>query len=110
MDSKLLTIMQTMEEYLEAAGYGCGYSKKSINKFQKISTKFLNNIKKCKNENDFEKASIKYIKKLNLLNSKCDYELIETDQRELIVDMIFDVGAKHNFMFEDDFTDIHREW
>jgi hypothetical protein len=47
---------------------------------------------------------------LNKLNEKWDYELIETDQRELIVEMIFDLANSQNIDIEDDFTLEYREW
>ena len=112
MDNSLKEIIETMEDYLELVGDECGYNKKSISKFSKISHRYIKRVQKCNNENEFTKTSIDYIKKLNNLNKKCEYELIETDQRELIVSLIFDIANVQNIniSIEEDFTLEYREW
>ena len=73
---------------------------------------FILRMKKCKTFDKFQKLSIQYIVKLNKLNSKCDYELIENDQRELIIPMIFNLAKEQNIDAdeEEDFTIEYREW
>jgi hypothetical protein len=48
---------------------------------------------------------------LNALNERCDGQLIETDQRELICAFIIHAGALRGFNREDeDVTEEWREW
>ena len=112
MENKLNEIIETMEDYLELVGNDCGYNKKAIKKFNKISMKYLKKVNHCQTLNKFIDISIEYIKKLNILNDKYNNELIETDQRELIVSMIFEAADQQNIDIDidEDFTLEYREW
>ena len=45
---------------------------------------------------------------LNDLNEKCEYELLETDQREYVCEIIIQAGAIMGY--NDEFEDITEEW
>ncbi|WP_437920031.1 hypothetical protein [Sphingobacterium sp. LRF_L2] len=48
---------------------------------------------------------------LNQLNEKCDYELIETSEREQIADIIISAAADKGYTtLEEDITEEWREW
>ena len=49
--------------------------------------------------------------RLNKLNAKCEHELIETDQREYLCDVIIRAAALKGFIEADmDVTEKWREW
>lgn len=53
------------------------------------------------------------VKKLNQLNKRCDYQLIETDQREDICKIIIEAARQVGYTFppnDDDITYEWREW
>lgn len=47
---------------------------------------------------------------LNELNEKCDFELIETDEREQICEIIIEAARECGYQFTDGEEDITGEW
>jgi|GEM_PF-569654 len=96
-----------MLEYLEDVGE-CNYNKKDINTLKELSASFNN--KSVTSELEMLQSIKEYVQSLNELNEKCSYELIETDQREQIVDMILESSKAKGYEFDYDITEKYREW
>lgn len=112
MESILSGIVETMVDYLDYHECFRGYSEKSIIKFYKITKKYISKTKKCKYKTKFINITIKYIERLNRLNNNCYQELIESNQRDSIILMIYNLAAKQNLNLniEEDFTTVYRNW
>lgn len=64
------------------------YNKSDIENCMNIMNNFLEKIEIIKNKENALSLVEETIKKLNKLNEKCEYELIETEQREDICEII----------------------
>jgi hypothetical protein len=114
LKSRALESMKTyMESFLEDDD-DAGYTDKDIQKCQKILDDFLKSLAETPVDNK-QIVVMDVVKKtvlaLNKLNEKCDYCLIETDQREdlatLIVKAAGFVGVGNGV---DDMTEKWRKW
>ncbi len=92
--------------------YEVGYTQKDINKCGEILDSFIDDLIKSKqNEKLIMKSVKEVILKLNKLNEKCEYELIETDQREYICEFIENASIIAGLpKSENDITEKWREW
>lgn len=67
-------------------------------------------IKEPKNSAQILKCVESVVEKLNKLNEKCDFDLIETDQREELVPYIIDAAKLAGLVTAGDITEKWREW
>ena len=86
------------------------YSNSDIKTFGEILVTFNNSIQ---NHVTIEKALLevkRLVLGLNELNERCDFSLIETDQREDICQFIFDTLDENGVEFDGDVTEEWRDW
>ena len=87
------------------------YTEKDVEACMTLLNNFLDEI----SESDSKKQGMLCVKKvvlaLNDLNEKCEYELIETDQREQIAEIIILGGYVRGYNARrEDITEDWREW
>ncbi len=81
-------LAQEMESYLEEVGEGCGYSKTDIGICVAVVDSYLAAVSQVVNS-DWIMAEVQKVAiRLNNLNDRCNGGLIETDQRELICEIV----------------------
>jgi len=98
-----------MTEYMETTQPS--YSKKDIEECGKILTEYLSAISESQSKDEGMKIVQNTVEKLNALNEKCDFELIETSEREQIAEIIILAGSKKGYNTpEEDITEDWREW
>lgn len=91
----------------------CGYSKKDVQKCERLILDYLDELGKLSNPTDeLIMARVKkLVLALNRLNEKTDYCLIETDAREEIWQIIQDSAVKCGLTDpSEDITEEWREW
>ena len=72
---------------------------------------YLNKVENASSKEEAMKIVEKTVLALNGLNEKCEYELIETDQREDIAEILILAGNLKGFNSRDeDITEDWREW
>ena len=87
------------------------YTKKDVEECTNIVYTFLGAAEFAMDKGEFLKTVEISVKKLNRLNEKCQYQLIETDQREEIAGIMIRAGFLKGFNGEDeDVTEEWREW
>lgn len=87
------------------------YSKVEVDTCMDILTKYLMDIDKTANKDEAMKIVEGTVLALNALNKKCDFSLIETDQREDICDIIIQAGHEKGYNeLSEDITEEWREW
>ena len=109
-------IKQTLEslktgmiEYIEPGE--TEYSAKDVEKCINLIENFLTQIELTETKDSGMKLVEKVILKLNKLNEECEFELIETDQREQIADIIILAGNLKGYNERnEDITEEWREW
>jgi len=101
-----------MEEYL-AINKNVGYTIKDVNQVKEILESYFIKTRKIKNtnHNKFNILIEEIVINLNEMNSKCNYSLIETDQREMICSYMIKIAMYFHFIEEySDITETWREW
>jgi hypothetical protein len=91
--------------------FDAGYTHKHVDQFSVIIDEFLASLNKAPEaqKNEYIMAVVKNtILRLNKLNERCDYSLIETDQREAICPLI--IFAANQAGLESSQYDITEEW
>lgn len=87
------------------------YTKSDVEKCMSLIDNFLNEISKSDSKEVGILSAKKVVFELNELNEKCEYELIETEQREQIVDIIILAGHLKGYNGRnEDITEEWREW
>lgn len=87
------------------------YTKSDVEKCMSLIDNFLNEISKSDSKEVGLLSAKKVVLELNELNEKCEYELIETEQREQIVDIIILAGHLKGYNGRnEDITEEWREW
>ncbi len=87
------------------------YNKNDVETCTNLITGYLKDIENAKSKDEGMKIVEKTVKALNDLNKHCEYELIETDQREDIAEIIILAGCLKGFNSRDeDITEAWREW
>ncbi len=88
------------------------YTQADIDKCGEILDEYIDDlIKSNKNEKLIIESVKKVILELNMLNEKCEHELIETDQREDLCQFIEDTSIIAGLLkSENDITEEWREW
>ena len=87
------------------------YTENDVKKCMDIISKYLREIEITDSKEKAMKIVEKAVLSLNELNKNCKYELIETDQREDIVEIIILAGNLKGFNSRNnDITEDWREW
>jgi hypothetical protein len=98
-----------MIDYMQEGGVS--YTSKDVDKCIQLLVDYLTNISKTTTKVEGMKVVKKTVIALNELNVKCSYELIETDQREIICEIIIKAGHEKGFNeMAEDITQEWREW
>lgn len=98
-----------MIEYIEPGE--TEYTEKDVEKCINLIDNFLTELQQTETKDSGMKLVEKVVLKLNKLNEKCEFELIETDQREQIADIIILAGNLKGFNERnEDITEEWREW
>ncbi|MDP5076671.1 MAG: hypothetical protein NWQ09_06655 [Nonlabens sp.] len=105
----VVSVRASMMEYMEPGE--SAYTAKDVEKCMKLIDGFLGDMSAA----DSKKKALPHIKKvvlaLNDLNEACEYELIETDQREQLADIIILAGYLKGYNKRtEDTTEDWREW
>lgn len=107
IQSTLAALRSGMIDFMEHATY----QEADVEQCILIMRDYLGNM----NAVNHKEAAMQLVKsvvlKLNDLNEKCDYELIETDQREELAEIIIMAGHLKGFNgMDDDITEEWRDW
>lgn len=88
-----------------------GYTQKHIDKCEKILNDYIDSLislEEPKSDKEILKCVKKVVEQLNKLNEKCEFALIETDQREELVPFIQKAAEIAGIASGDD--DVTGEW
>lgn len=103
------TLKKSMIEYMKTAQPS--YSEKDVEQCENILIEFIQNIDKTTNRNDGLEVIKSTVLKLNDLNEKCDFQLIETGEREQIAEILITTGTQKGYnTINEDITEEWREW
>ena len=110
---EIKTIIESLKtgmiEYIEPGE--TEYTEKDVEKCMKLIDTFLTELAQTENKENGMKVVEKVVLKLNELNEICEYELIETDQREQLAEIIIMAGNLKGYNEKDeDITEEWREW
>lgn len=117
MNNQILNIkkqlLDSMLDYISDNNEEHGYTTVDVDIVDKLIDTFILCLEKIENPtHDTVMENVKsFVLSLNSLNEISDYNLIETDQRELLCDLIF-VAIKNTGIkvSDEDFTEQWREW
>jgi len=115
MEGKLITIKERllngMKHYMEEYNI-TSYDNTDINKVDDILVHYYNKMnEQVANSNNYMGIVKETVVKLNELNKKCDFSIIETDQREDICLFIIETAMQAGFVSKFiDITEEFREW
>ncbi len=102
-------LKQNMIDFIEPGE--TAYTEKDVEKCMNIIDDYIINIEKADSKKDAMFIVEKTVILLNEINEKCEYELIETEQREDIAEIIILSGSLKGFNTrDDDITEEWREW
>ncbi len=102
-------LKKLMTEYMNLAEPS--YTEEDIERCELILTEFIQNIDKTTTKEDGLKIVQSTILQLNELNEKCDFDLIETNEREQIAEIIIGAGNRKGYnALNEDITEEWREW
>ena len=102
-------LKQNMIDFIEPGE--TAYTEKEVEKCMNIIDDYIINIEKADSKKDAMFIVEKTVILLNEINEKCEYELIETEQREDIAEIIILSGSLKGFNTrDDDITEEWREW
>ena len=108
-EKQISLLKKSMIEYMETADPS--YSKNDVEECEKILNNYLSDMSNSKSKDEGMKIVKNTVEKLNQLNEKCNFELIETSEREQIVDVIILASSKKGYnRLEDDITENWRKW
>jgi len=98
-----------MLDYMEVANPS--YTKIDVEECAKILNNYVSEISNSGSKDEGMEIVEITIEKLNKLNEKCDFELIETSEREQIAEIIILESSKKGYNKpEEDITEAWREW
>lgn len=102
-------LKKSMTEYMKTAQPS--YTEKDIEQCEKILLGYIQNLDKTTDKTEGLKIVESTVLRLNDLNEKCDFQLIETGEREQIAEIIITTGNKKGYnSLEEDITEQWREW
>ena len=107
---KIIESLKTgMIDYIEPGE--TEYSEKDVEKCMQFIDTFLSELAQTSTKENGMKVVEAIVLKLNELNEKCEFELIETDQREQLTEIIILAGNLKGYNEKDeDITEEWREW
>jgi len=107
--TKVDTLRTDMIDYMKEANPD--YTEKDVNQCVMILHAYIQEIIKCDSKRDGLNVVKSKIQELNLLNDKCNGQLIETDEREQIADIFILAGSRKGYNgVDEDITEEWREW
>lgn len=114
LKSEILDGMRSYMEDLAQDGVDAGYNAGDIDQCERIIDRFLDAIAEATESGDraAARASVRHaVLALNALNAHCGYNLIETDQREGLCELIQGAASEAGAVAgEEDITEAWREW
>lgn len=109
LNSQVNDLKTSMVEYLESSNPS--YTKNDVEKCVSILNNYLEKISKTKAKKEGIAVIKSTVIQLNKLNNKTDGQLIETMEREMIVNIILTESNKKGYnKLDDDLTEEFREW
>lgn len=102
----LKLLEKSINEYMEIADVE--YTSEDVKACMGLLNNHLDKVALSNSEEEGMQLVETTVLALNDLNEKCEYELIETDQREYICEIIIQAGAIMGY--NDEFEDITEEW
>jgi len=108
-ENKISILEKSMLEYMEITNPS--YTKTDVEECVKILNSYISAISNSKSKDEGMEIVKTTVEKLNKLNEKCDFELIETSEREQIAEIIIIESNKKGYNKpEEDITEEWREW
>lgn len=108
-ENKISLLKQSMLEYIEIAQPS--YTKTDVEECVNILNKYRSDLANSTSKDEGMKIVQNTVEGLNKLNEKCDFELIETSEREQIAEIIISESVKKGYSKADeDITEDWREW
>ena len=108
-ENKISILKNSMLEYMEIANPS--YTKIDVEECAKILNNYVSEISNSGSKDEGMEIVKITVEKLNKLNEKCDFELIETSEREQIAEIIILESSKKGYNKpEEDITEAWREW
>ncbi|MBV8327824.1 hypothetical protein [Chryseobacterium sp.] len=109
IDFLILDLKKNMEDYMNDADPS--YTQADIDECASILIDYAINMLATKSKEDGMEIVKSTVLKLNTLNEKCDYSLIETNEREQIAEIIILTGSELGYnTVNEDVTEEWREW
>lgn len=106
---KIEALKISMISYMENAEPE--YAKEDVNKCVEILHHYIENMVNASSKKDGMEIVESTILELNSLNEKCGGQLIETNEREQIAEIIITTGNRKGYNSkEEDITEKWREW
>ena len=103
-DEHMTRLEKGMTEFMPHGGY----TEKDVESCMEIMRSYYNSLQLAKTKEEARSVIEKTTCSLNILNERCDYSLIETDQREDICVAIR--KSSNKFGFNDSMEDLTEEW
>jgi len=93
------------------SGFEAGYSQDDIDRCAAIIDHLLISLSKTRGDSEAIMEAVKdAVLELNTLNDNCDGNLIETDQRETLCQLIITAAQDAGLDTDEDITEEWREW
>jgi len=109
IDSLLHDLKKNMEDYMNEAHPS--YDQSDIEECLSILTDYTIRVLATKSKDEGMEIVKSTVLKLNDLNEKCDFSLIETNEREQIAEIIILAGNEMGYnSVDEDITEQWREW
>jgi hypothetical protein len=109
LESKIDTLKHSMLDYMNATHPS--YTEKDVNECADMLNTYLIEMAKTHSKEEGMQVVKATILKLNNLNARCNSELIETDERESIAEIIIIAGNRKGYNApNEDITEAWREW
>lgn len=108
-EKMIADLSQSMLDYREISNPS--YSKNDVAECSRILNNYLSEISNSKSKEEGMEYVKNAVEKLNKLNEKCDFQLIETSEREQIAEIIILASSEKGYNQPDeDITEEWREW
>lgn len=108
-ENKISLLKKSMFEYMEVAQPS--YTKTDVEECIKILNQYRSDLTNSTSKDEGMKIVQNTVESLNKLNEQCDFELIETSEREQIAEIIILESIKKGYSKADeDITEDWREW
>lgn len=94
-------------------GFEAGYTQDHIDKCDAVLAAFLSSLQEIavsESESKIMETVKTVVLALNELNAECDGNMIETDQREQLCELIISAANEAGLKTEEDITEEWREW